>query len=414
MEKEQTGNLHAVFVARVMCTCNRYHVDYSVEQPQTSLMWLLPSIKKATLHCRSVTFYMCGYGCPYQKPTTFKGPNDWILSLSNECRHTVHEVMLGGSGNRAKKAKEAAAYPIRLATKYAELAQKWHGSSRGGGSSWIGRPAINPGRRRESTVDDSIRDVPAPVVPAAKDSEATAKAARECVRHVGEAPPEWSAEAVAALVKVNRVLLQAAGSMSSAVQAYREAFVERHGNHLSSERIDQVAHLLHGDVAKRLREVATGGVRTGYQGPRTRRPGMMYKGAQEYIQEAMKQVWKEIKEGRVFLLRDDDSPEMQSVVSSPWSRVPKQNTDRTMSDEGRFCHDLRDPVNEHTPGDSLPNVVLNTHREVCGHQVRCPVLGDTEENSQEGCQVGLQALVGAPGRGGNHGYGPPRPCGGLC
>ena len=74
-------------------------------------------------------------------------------------------------------------------------------------------------------------------------------------------------------------------------------------------------------------------------------------------------MWKEIKEGRVLLPRDDDSPEMQTVVFSSWSRVPKQNTDPTISDEGRFCHDLRDAVKTYIPEDSLPNVVLNTHKE---------------------------------------------------
>lgn len=40
-----------------------------------------------------------------------------------------------------------------------------------------------------------------------------------------------------------------------------------------------------------------------------------YKGAQEYIQEAMKQVWKEIKEGRVLMLRDDGSEALQPADS---------------------------------------------------------------------------------------------------
>ncbi len=65
-----------------------------------------------------------------------------------------------------------------------------------------------------------------------------------------------------------------------------------------------------------------------------------------------------------MLFPDDGSEVLSTVVSSSCNRVPKQNTDRTISSEGRFCHDLRFPVNEYTDKSLQPRVVLSTHAEV--------------------------------------------------
>ena len=54
---------------------------------------------------------MCGYGSPYQKPTTFKGTGPWLPGLANSCNHRIHEAILGGQAERSIKTSEAAAYP---------------------------------------------------------------------------------------------------------------------------------------------------------------------------------------------------------------------------------------------------------------------------------------------------------------
>ena len=103
---------------------------------------------------------------------------------------------------------------------------------------------------------------------------------------------------------------------------------------------------------------------------------MMYASAKTYLDEALQQRWKEFKQSRVLMFKDDGSPGLSTVVSSPFSRATKQNTDRTVSTEGRFCHDLRDPVNTETDPATVPRVVLNNHKEVarCAlrWKARCP------------------------------------------
>ena len=91
---------------------------------------------------------------------------------------------------------------------------------------------------------------------------------------------------------------------------------------------------------------------------------MAYQSAKDHIAEAYESIWKELKAGRVMLFPDDGSEVLSTVVSSSFNRVPKQNTDRTISSEGRFCHDLRFPVNEYTDNSLQPRVVLSTHAEV--------------------------------------------------
>ena len=113
---------------------------------------------------------------------------------------------------------------------------------------------------------------------------------------------------------------------------------------------------------RRASEQATRAHESGLRASCTDRP--------TFLDEALAQMWKEIREGRVLLVLDDGGPGMERVVSSPLSWMAKQNMDRTMSDEDRFCHDLRFPVNEGTPADTLPAVVLNTHREVARQALR--------------------------------------------
>ena len=53
----------------------------------------------------------------------------------------------------------------------------------------------------------------------------------------------------------------------------------------------------------------------------------------------VEQLLAEVRKGRVLVATEAAGQSLDGVISSPFSRVPKQNPDRTISVEGRFCHD---------------------------------------------------------------------------
>ena len=114
-----------------------------------------------------------------------------------------------------------------------------------------------------------------------------------------------------------------------------------------------------------------------------------------------KQAWKEIKEGRVLLVLDDGSSTKDRIISSPWTQVPKKNSDQTIFDEGRSCHDLRTPVNEYTRNGTLPRVALTTHDDddVAPAPLRfvARYLGIPPEPGPAGREVSLQTTWVYPG-----------------
>ena len=77
-----------------------------------------------------------------------------------------------------------------------------------------------------------------------------------------------------------------------------------------------------------------------------------------------------IEQATEELATEEVEAQLQDVVSSPFSRVPKQNTDRTLSSEGRFCPDCRTPINEGTVAGLQPQVVLSSHQQVARTALR--------------------------------------------
>ena len=104
------------------------------------------------------------------------------------------------------------------------------------------------------------------------------------------------------------------------------------------------------------RSVAADGVRSRYQGPKTRRKARPHPSAQEHLPELMAALWKDAAKARVLICSDVSSEFLKEVVSVPMARVPKQNPDRTMSTEGRLIWDGTYPnlfcnKRDHPPAD---------------------------------------------------------------
>ena len=74
-------------------------------------------------------------------------------------------------------------------------------------------------------------------------------------------------------------------------------------------------------------------------------------------------MWKDAKAGRVLLCSAELGDELEGIHATPSGRVPKQNPDRTISEEGRFIHDQR-AVNELGSKYNHPPASQPRHREL--------------------------------------------------
>jgi hypothetical protein len=253
----------------------------------------------------------------------------------------------------------ASAYPPDLGTRYAWLACPSKAKRVGGGVTTVG-----PGARVPSTVEDTFGKVTPGNVALPEHPPAAFRKADDLVESIRQAPDKWNPESFRQIIKLFSELAVVCGTCATTASVFRIAYTKANGNHLTPEGVKAASKVLAPDHAAYLRKTVSEGVVLGYYGPRTRVEGMAYQSAKAHINEAYDQIWKEVKAGRVMLFPDDGSEVLSTVVSSSFNRVPKQNTDRTISSEGRFCHDLRFPVNEFTAKEQQPRVVLSTHAEV--------------------------------------------------
>ena len=116
--------------------------------------------------------------------------------------------------------------------------------------------------------------------------------------------------------------------------------------------------LIDEDFLAFLRDTIREGVRARTPVPPGRWRTHPHNSVKEHIREAYEKMWKDVRAGRVLLCSAELQGELDGVLATPSGRVPKQNPDRTISEEGRFIHDQRS-VNElgskynHPPPPSL-------------------------------------------------------------
>ena len=84
--------------------------------------------------------------------------------------------------------------------------------------------------------------------------------------------------------------------------------------------------------------------------------------AREHLPEAMSQLWKDARKGRVILCDERAGDLLSGVLNVPLARVPKMNPDRTLPEEGRTVWD-RVP-NEGTDPSAHPPALQPRHWEV--------------------------------------------------
>lgn len=117
-----------------MQICRRNRIPATLENPKMSRIWLLPSFVGLIQAARSnnhiinrptfISFNMCMFGVPWQKPTSILGVNVDVSPLELTCLGTSgmcsrtglrHQVLEGRSPSGQFWTKIAAAYPLRFA-----------------------------------------------------------------------------------------------------------------------------------------------------------------------------------------------------------------------------------------------------------------------------------------------------------
>ena len=127
---EALGNQMAEFSVRAARVCLQTGTWFSIEQPRTSWMWILPSVKDliAEPQVHFCHLVMCAYGSPHQKRTSFLTNAKWLMQASCQCSCKQLHVRLQGSvrdpetGAHTHRTQLAAAYPEALCHRLLSLA----------------------------------------------------------------------------------------------------------------------------------------------------------------------------------------------------------------------------------------------------------------------------------------------------
>ena len=112
--------------------CRRYHVRWSIENPQSSRLWSWPPLQQylASIPSSRVLIHYCQYGCRYQKPTLLLTDLEELTSLAATCKGGhMHEHLQGtvrlqsgpDAGRRFWKTTLAGKYPPELCRRWAQV-----------------------------------------------------------------------------------------------------------------------------------------------------------------------------------------------------------------------------------------------------------------------------------------------------
>ena len=210
---------------------------------------------------------------------------------------------------------------------------------------------------------------------------------------------EWQEGGLEKTLFQGNLLLEATGGVPEAALVLRAVGRDKLGNHFADLGDPQLDEALDADLLAYARTVADRGVRACYNGDRSARvTAEPHASAREHLPEAMAQLWKDARRGRVILCDDRAGDLLSGVLSVPLARVPKMNPDRTLSEEGRTVWDQR-VLNEGTDTSAHPPALQPRHREV----IRM-ILVDSEAPwssdplGQEGCRGGIQVDLDRHGR----------------
>ena len=153
---------------------------------------------------------------------------------------------------------------------------------------------------------------------------------------------EWQEDGLEKALFQGNFLLEATGGVSQAALVLRSVGRVKLGDHFAELGDPRLDEALDADLLVYARTVADRGVRASYEGDRSARvTAEPHASAREHLPEAMSQLWKDARRGRVILCDDRAGDLLSGVLSVPLAWVPKMNPDRTLSEEGRTVWDQR-------------------------------------------------------------------------
>ena len=163
-------------------------------------------------------------------------------------------------------------------------------------------------------------------------------------------------EAIQGACRAGDHLVREAGGWQAGLRAMKNAWREqgipgnpgKPGVHHSDGCYDpEVRRVIDADTLEYIQYLRENGAptRTETKGGRVRsRPHASYLG---HLKEGREKAWKEMRKGRVLSITSKLSPELlEGIKSSPMVRAAKLEPDRSVSCDGRFCHDQRKVLNE--------------------------------------------------------------------
>ena len=120
-----------MFSAEVIALCNRYKVQWSLENPRHSRLFEVPILadllQQPFVYVVDLDF--CMYGEPYKKPTRIFTTMEEMLELAKRCCHRKHHTVLRGSevvkidgkSQTVPKTQAAGQYPLKLTRRWAQV-----------------------------------------------------------------------------------------------------------------------------------------------------------------------------------------------------------------------------------------------------------------------------------------------------
>ena len=127
LDRVHLGNMLLAVCVRIIRQQQREGRAWSLEQPQTSRMWICPPLLRALAasNARFVVTPFCAWGTAWRKMTKFAFANyPRLVQLSRKCAHTTHQVLQGNGPSGKPWTQIAQPYPRRLCAAFAKVVEQ--------------------------------------------------------------------------------------------------------------------------------------------------------------------------------------------------------------------------------------------------------------------------------------------------
>ena len=129
-KKVTMGTEFMFFTQRMAKLCNRFKVAWSIENPASSFIWVMPPILELAQEpqVQTITLDMCRFGSPHKKPTSIMATfsTEGLAKLCNLADDPhQHEPLVGTvviHGKKVFRTKLAQVYPDKLCAEWSALA----------------------------------------------------------------------------------------------------------------------------------------------------------------------------------------------------------------------------------------------------------------------------------------------------